>query len=148
MAYATGMSPLWSEKSRKKLETCHKDLKIIANVVVGIHDCSVFEGHRDEETQNRYYEKGTSRVKYPDGKHNKTPSMAIDLAPYIKGGDPYDMERVLFFAGIVMAVAKMLKAQGLITHDLRWGGSWRTEPDATFAFDRNGFFDGIHFELV
>lgn len=143
------MANKWSEKSKKKLDTCHPDLIMIANEVLKIHDCSVFEGYRDEETQNRYYEKGTSRVKYPMGKHNKNPSMAIDLAPYKKGADPYDMENVLYFAGVVMAVSANLYRQGLITHKLRWGGTWSTKADYPFVFDNpnRSFFDGIHFEL-
>lgn len=120
---------------------------MIADVVLQIHDASVIEGYRDQSTQNKYFDSGTSRVKWPNSNHNKTPSRAMDLAPYIKGGNPYDMERVLFFAGIVMAVANALYSQNKIHHKLRWGGSWRTTPNAIFAFDRNGFFDGIHFEL-
>lgn len=138
----------WSGKSQAKLNTCHHDLQVIANTVLEIHDCSVKEGYRNEETQNRYYDKGTSKVKYPNGNHNVLPSKAIDLAPYKKGDNPYDMENVLFFAGVVMAIAYELYKSGEISHKLKWGGSWRTEADAVFAFDRNGFYDGIHFELV
>lgn len=138
----------WSQKSKDKLNTCHPDLILIANEVLRVHDCSVFEGHRTQEKQDEYYNNGTSKVKYPNGKHNSIPSMAIDLAPYKKGADPYDMENVLYFAGIVMSTAANLYRQGLITHKLKWGGSWSTQLDATFAFDRGGFFDGIHFELV
>ena len=113
-----------------------------------LHDCSFFQGHRNQETQDKYFRNGTSKVKWPDGKHNKTPAMAMDLAPYIKGGDPYDMERGLFFAGVVMATAASLANEGKITHGLKWGGSWSTKLNATFAFDMGSFYDGIHFELV
>jgi len=138
----------WSSKSQAKLDTCHSDIQLIANTVLEIHDCSVLEGHRGEQKQNEYYSNGTSQVKFPDGTHNTLPSMGIDIAPYKKGDDPYDMENVLYFAGIVMAVAHQLYVDGKISHLLRWGGNWSTEADAKFAFDRNGFFDGIHFELV
>ncbi len=144
----------WSSKSKKRLDTCHQDLQILANAVLKIHDCSVFEGYRDEETQNKYFANKTSRVQFPNGKHNTMPSMAIDLAPYKSGMDPYDMENVLYFAGIVMATAARLYDKGTITHRLRWGGTWSTKADAPFAFDvkkpngKKGFFDGIHFELI
>lgn len=137
----------WSDKSKRRLDTCHPDLQVLANTVLEIHDCSVFEGFRDEETQNRYFANGTSKVQFPNGKHNVMPSNAIDLAPYKPGHDPYDMENVLYFAGIVMATAARLYAEGKMQHKLRWGGTWSSKADATFAFDRNGFFDGIHFEL-
>ena len=143
------MSHNWSVKSRAKLDTCHKDIQRIANEVLKIHDCSVFEGFRDEETQNKYFRNKTSKVKFPNGKHNVLPSMAIDLAPYKRGDDPYDMENVLFFAGIVVGIANKLYMEGKINHFLRWGGTWSIVPDDKFAFDKeNGFFDGIHFELV
>jgi hypothetical protein len=75
--------------------------------------------------------------------------MAIDLAPYKPNMDPYDMENVLYFAGIVMATAARLYAAGLMTHKLRWGGTWSSKADYPFVFDNpnRNFFDGIHFEL-
>jgi peptidoglycan L-alanyl-D-glutamate endopeptidase CwlK len=140
----------WSERSKKRLNQCHPDLIKIANTVLSIHDCTVIEGHRGEKRQNEYYKNGTSKVKFPNGKHNKKPSMAIDLAPYKYGMDYYDMENVLYFAGIVMAVAEMLHARGDTEHELRWGGTWSTRADHPFVFDnpKRSFFDGIHFELV
>ncbi len=138
----------WGKKSKHHYDTLHLDLKLLADEVLKIHDCSIFQGFRDKETQNKYYTNGTSKVQWPDGKHNKTPSEAIDLAPYIKGEDPYDMERVLFFAGIVISTAHKLYEDGLMVHRLIWGGTWKIKPESVFAFDREkGFFDGIHFEL-
>jgi peptidoglycan L-alanyl-D-glutamate endopeptidase CwlK len=134
----------WSTRSAAKLSTCHEDIKKIANKVLEIHDCSVFEGHRDEVTQNAYFASGNSKVLWPDSKHNKYPSMAIDLAPYIPGKDPYNMHSVLYFAGIFMGVAEMLYRQGEITHKVRWGGDWDMDDD----MDDESFFDGIHFELI
>jgi len=138
----------FSKTSLKRLQTCHPDLQRLANAVLAIHDCSVLEGYRDEETQNLYYSLGHSKVKFPNGKHNVKPSMAIDLAPYKKGQDTYDFEDVLFFAGIVLGVASEWLDQGLMQHTVRWGGTWSTELDAPFKFDTNGFYDGVHFELV
>ena len=139
---------VWSEKSLKKLNTCEKDLITLANEVLKIHDCSVKQGHRTKEEQDEYFNHGTSKVEWPNSKHNSLPSKAIDLAPYKKGDSPYDMENVLFFAGIVIAVADRLYRNGLMTHKVRWGGNWSTKADDKFAFDeKNGFFDGIHFEL-
>lgn len=143
----------WGNKSYEQYKTLHPDLQVFADEVLKIHDCSIFQGYRDEATQNKYFANGTSHVKFPDGPHNKMPSHAIDLAPYIPGSDPYDMERVLFFSGICRAVADKLYREGLIAHRIKWGGSWSVKADAPFAFDvtkpngKKGFFDGIHFEL-
>lgn len=137
----------WGKKSLEQYKTLDPDLQLLADEVLKIHDCSIFQGYRDEKTQNKYFESGTSSVKYPLSKHNFYPSRAIDLAPYIKDEDPYDMERVLFFAGIVVAVADRLYREGSMAHRLKWGGTWSYNAEAKFAFDRNGFYDGIHFQL-
>lgn len=142
------MSNKWSTTSKSNLDTCHSDLVVLANAVLKIHDCSVKQGHRDEATQNKYYRRGTSKVKFPNSKHNKYPAQAIDLSPYKPGHSPWDMEDVLYFAGIVVATANHLHKSGLMQHRIKWGGTWRIDADAAFSFDRNGFFDGIHFELV
>jgi len=102
-------------------------------------DFSVLEGHRDKETQNRYYEKGTSKIKWPDGKHNKLPSRAMDLAPYPIdwSNRPKAIARFYLLAGVILAVADEL---GI---GLRWGGDWDGDWD---LFDQE-FDDLGHFEL-
>ena len=137
----------WGKKSLRHYQTLDDDLKLLADEVLKVHDCSVLQGYRDKETQDRYFLNGTSSVRYPFSKHNRMPSMAIDLAPYIPGEDPYDMERVLFFAGIVLGIANKLYAEGAMAHKVKWGGTWRYSLDAPFAFDEDRFFDGVHFQL-
>jgi len=75
------------------------------------------------------YNSGRSKVKWPDGKHNRSPSMAVDAAPYPI--DWQDRERFYYFAGYVMGVADMLHAEGLITHRLRYGGDWDRDAQVT-----------------
>jgi peptidoglycan L-alanyl-D-glutamate endopeptidase CwlK len=137
----------WGKKSLAHFRTLHPDLQVLADEVLAIHDCSIFQGYRDKETQNKYFDNKTSKVKFPFSKHNKDPSEAIDLAPYIPGGDPYDMERVLFFAGIVRGVADRLHDEGSMEFRLKWGGAWSIKAESPFGFDNNKFFDGIHWEL-
>jgi len=43
-----------------------------------------------------------------------------------------------------MGTAARLKAEGRMTHDLRWGGDW----DRDTQVDDNNFDDLVHFELV
>lgn len=144
----------WGSKSKANYDTLHPDLQVFADEVLKVHDCSIFEGFRDEATQNKYFLNGTSHVPWPQGKHNVNPSRAIDLAPYIPNADPYDMERVLFFAGICMGIAHKLYDENQIANEIKWGGTWSTKADDAFMFDvikpngNKGFFDGIHFELV
>lgn len=132
----------YSVKSRERLNSCHKDLRMIFNAVISHFDNSILCGHRGEAEQMAAYNSGRSKVKWPNGKHNKTPSMAVDAAPYPI--DWQDRERFFYFAGYVKGVAEMLHAQGMITHRLRYGGDWDMDTEVS----DNGFDDLVHFELV
>lgn len=127
--------PYFSETSYTRLETCHPDLQLLAREVIKIKDCTVIFGHRDEADQNRAFDEGKSKVKWPGSKHNKLPSDALDLAPWPL--DWRDWKSFYFLGGIVMAKA----------HDLgipiRWGGDWDGDGDLK---DQN-FYDLAHFEL-
>ena len=122
-------------KSKQRLGTCHTKLQRVFNEVIKYIDCSVLEGHRDAITQNKYYEKGKSKVKYPDGRHNQVPSMAVDVVPYPV--DWEDLERMTLFAGFVLGIAKSMDI------DIIWGNDW----DGDFQTKDTGFHDYPHFEL-
>jgi peptidoglycan LD-endopeptidase CwlK len=121
--------------STRRLDTCHPDLQKVFNEVIKIVDCSILCGHRNKEDQNEAVRQGRSKVSWPRGKHNTTPSEAVDVAPYPI--DWQDRERFYFFAGVVLAVARQ---QGV---DIRWGGDWNSNND----FKDQTFFDLPHFEL-
>jgi peptidoglycan L-alanyl-D-glutamate endopeptidase CwlK len=71
-----------SKTGKERLETCHPDLQIIVNELLQTIDVSVLCGERNEEDQNKAFESGNSKLKYPASKHNKSPSLAVDIAPY------------------------------------------------------------------
>ena len=77
--------PKFGQTSKENLSTCHEDLQELFNEVIKHWDCSVVEGYRDEERQNKAYREGNSKVKYPNGKHNRIPSNAVDVVPYVLG---------------------------------------------------------------
>jgi len=137
----------WSDSSRRKLETCHRDLQTLANTVLGFHDCKVITGHRGKEEQERMVREGKSRINWPNGKHNSFPSNAIDLAPYRPNQDPWDFEYSLYFAGLVLGTAEVLYDMGRMTHRVRWGGNWSSVRDGR-SFKDVSFYDGLHFEIV
>jgi peptidoglycan L-alanyl-D-glutamate endopeptidase CwlK len=128
----------FSKTSKRRLNTCHPLLQLLFNRVIEHYDCSVLEGVRNKNVQNNYYKNGKSKLKYPKSKHNKIPSMAIDVAPYLNGDVIYDKELCYHFAGIVMGIAAVL---GI---DIRWGGDWDEDHD---IYDQS-FNDLVHFELV
>ena len=127
--------PKFGSSSRRRLATCHEDLQEIFEEVVKIFDCSVLCGHRGEEAQNEAYEKGNSKVKFPNGRHNAIISNAVDVTPYPV--DWKDRERQTLFAGFVLGVAR---GMGI---NLRWGGDW----DQDWQVMDNKFDDFPHFEI-
>lgn len=127
--------PKFGKKSKENLSTTHEKLQKVFNEVIKTVDCSVLEGHRSEVRQNALYKEGKTKVKYPKGRHNSSPSNAVDVVPYPVDWD--DRERFHLFAGFVMGTAK---AMGIT---LRWGGDWDTD----WQVNDNRFDDFPHFEL-
>ena len=125
----------FGRRSRERLATADPDLQKIFNEVIKYVDCSVLEGHLDERTQDRLFEEGKTKVRYPLGRHNSKPSRAVDVVPYPVDWD--DRERFTLFAGFVLGMAR---GMGI---SLRWGGDW----DVDFQVSDNRFDDFPHFEL-
>ena len=69
----------FGKTSEYNLNTLHFALQLVAReaLAMGLMDFSITEGHRDKELQNKYYDEGKSRLKYPDGKHNKIPQKPL-----------------------------------------------------------------------
>ena len=125
----------FGKSSKERLLTCHEDLQKVFNEVIKYVDCSVLEGHRSEDRQNKLFEEGKTKVKYPKGRHNSYPSRAVDVTPYPVDWD--DRERQTLFAGFVIGIARSMDIR------LRWGGDW----DMDFQVMDNRFDDFPHFEL-
>jgi peptidoglycan L-alanyl-D-glutamate endopeptidase CwlK len=131
--------PEFSITSKNRLATCHPDLQRLFNAVIEEVDCSIIEGHREEERQNRFFLEGRSRVKWPNGKHNKVPSEAVDAGQYIPGkGISWDRNQCCYFAGMVKGKALELGIK------IRWGGDWDNDND----INDQRFNDLVHFELI
>ena len=127
--------PYFGRTSKKRLKTCDEDLIYLFEEVVKYFDCSVLEGHRGKRLQNKYFKEGKSKLKFPDGNHNKKPSKAIDVAPYPIDWD--DRERMTYFACFVKGMASALGIP------IRWGGDWNSDTQVK----DNNFDDLPHFEL-
>ena len=115
----------YGKKSLEKLATCHEDLQIIANELIKVMDVTILCGERGEEEQNKAYNEGKSKLQYPKSKHNKSPSIAIDLAPY-----PIDFENLDRFHrmnGIIegIAICKGIKVR--MGRDFSFGDHVHTE---------------------
>ena len=127
--------PKLGKRSQERLHTCDEALIALFKEVVKYFDCSVLEGHRGEEKQNKYFNEGKSKLKYPKGRHNRKPSNAVDVVPYPV--DWNDREQMTYFAGFVKGVAYKMGIP------IRWGGDWNNNND----LKDNNFDDLPHFEL-
>ena len=128
--------PRFGKKSKQRLETCDKRLQEIFNEVIKTVDCSVLEGHRGKDRQNALYKEGKTKLTFPKGRHNSSPSNAVDVVPYPV--DWGDRERFHLFAGCVLGIAKSMGIK------LRWGGDW----NINWFVDDNKFDDFPHFEVL
>jgi peptidoglycan L-alanyl-D-glutamate endopeptidase CwlK len=132
---------IYSQKSADELTSCHIDLQLIFTEVLKHYDHTIIQGHRTKEDQDKAYNSGRSKLQWPNSKHNFSPSMAVDAAPYpIEWNDHI---RFAVFAGYVFATADRLRAEGKITFKVRWGGDWDKDG---FNNDQS-FNDFPHFEL-
>jgi peptidoglycan L-alanyl-D-glutamate endopeptidase CwlK len=135
----------FSDTSKARLDTCHKDLKTLFAHVIQDYDCTIICGHRDQPEQDKAFAEGKSKLKYPQSKHNKIPSLAVDAAPYEpKQGIDWKPRQMAFFAGYVKGVADRLYHIGVISHRIRLGIDWNGNNDV----DDESFIDAPHFELI
>lgn len=135
--------PRFSDLSFSRLSTCDIELQTLFFEVVKHFDCTILEGHRNEEDQNKAFETAHSKVKWPHGKHNAMPSLAVDVAPY-PIPDWKDLKCFYWFAGYVLGTAEQLKAQGKMTKSIRFGGDWNSDMN----INEKGLKDLVHFEVI
>ena len=131
--------PRFGRKSRKNLETCDERLQQVFNEVVKMYDCTVTCGYRGEKDQNKAFEEGRSKVRYPKGRHNSNPSTAVDVYPY-----PINMkniDRMIHFAGFVLGLAKSMEINIKFVRD--WNSDWYLKDK-----NKTKFKDYPHFELI
>ncbi len=129
--------PSFSKRSLSRLSECHPDLQFLFKEVVKYFDCTIICGHRGEEEQNRAFKNNRSKLEYPKSKHNKEPSLAVDVVPYPV--EWKNTKRMYLFAGYVWATAKRLGID-----NLRLGCDW----DSDTEINDQTFHDLPHFELV
>lgn len=120
----------FSQKSLDILATVDRRLYDICSEVIQDFDFSVLVGHRNKEDQDAACAAIPPRSKdpWPTSKHNSSPSLAVDIAPYPIDWNDIDRFRALAAAMYVAADKLGIK--------IRWGGDFIKLRD----------YD--HFELV
>jgi len=124
-----------SESSLTELETCDPSLVRVVMEVAPIFNIRVIQGHRGRDLQNQLFEKGLSKVRWPNSKHNVKPSLAADIVPYPI--DWNDLKRFYYLGGLMAAVGVRKRTP------IRWGGDWNQNG----IFTDQTFHDLCHFEL-
>lgn len=127
--------PQFSKRSLARLASCDARLQMVCNAAIERTDFTVLCGYRSEAEQADAFERGMSKLRYPQSKHNKWPSRAVDLAPWPI--DWNDIPRFVALADIMLEEAKRLGV------NLRWGGDWNRNGD----WRDEKFRDMPHYQL-
>lgn len=134
--------------SKANLLTCHTTLQLIANKAILVQEHRILQGHRGQVEQDKAFAEGKSKLKWPNGNHNKMPSTALDMAPvYYEGTsiakiDWADLAAFGRIAGIYQAIAHEFGVK--LRFGLDWDGDFRSVgPDPT-----ESFLDAPHIELL
>lgn len=126
---------------RDKINTCHPDLIRVYNRAKKEATSIEFTcicGHRTKEEQDKAFDEGKSKLKFPNGKHNKSPSWAMDLAPIQDG--KINWNDILGFRKLAALILECAKKENV---KIRWGGDWNMNN-----IDDEKFKDLPHFELT
>ena len=128
--------PAFGKVSLERLSTCDPRLQEVLGEAIKYRDFSVLCGHRDEAAQNEAVAKGNSKAPWPTSKHNRLPSLAVDVAPY-----PIDWTDAGSFALLAGYILRIGDERGV---KLRYGGDWNGNGKTK----DERFLDLPHIELV
>lgn len=104
----------------ERLLTCDKRLQKLVTELAKVYEVRVICGHRNKVEQDRAFSSKASKLKWPQSRHNKLPSQAVDMIPMKNGTINWqDIDGIKAFAEDVFETAKSLGIE------LTWGGSWK-----------------------
>ena len=139
--------PVFGKASKTKLATCDQRLQLICNDAIEIFDFTIVEGHRNKADQDRAFAQGKSKLKWPKGKHNTLPSMAVDIAPvyYENGIMKIDWSDTIAFGRLMGVVQACAYKRGI---KVRFGLDWDADQLSVNRDPTESFLDAPHVELV
>lgn len=134
--------PNFSQKSLEQLLTCDQRLQDILFEAIKFIDFIVIEGHRGKEEQNEAFRNGNSKLQWPNGKHNSSPSKAVDIAPYFADvTGKIDWKDMAAFGRLMGFIQRIAHEQGVkVRFGIDWDGDFRTRDE--------NFVDAPHLEIV
>lgn len=138
--------PVFGKSSLAQLATADPRLRIIAHDVIKVIDHTIVKGHRNEADQNKAFAEGKTKLRWPNGNHNASPSRAIDVAPvYYEAGMKIDWNDLGAFGRLIGAYHYAAHIRGVaLRFGIDWDGDFRSvgpDPDESFL-------DAPHIELV
>lgn len=133
------MSYSYGATSQARLDTCHADLRRVLKEAIKHRDITILCGHRNKVDQDAAHASGASTKTWPNSKHNRYPSLAVDAAPWpLTTAHWKDREHWVAWGNWLIGFAAGMGVK------LRWGGDW----DMNWSSKDEKFFDGPHFELM
>ena len=129
--------PQFGPESKRHLATLDPQLQRLMNEAIKYVDFAITCGFRNQVDQDRAFAEGNSKVKWPNGNHNKNPSRAVDIAPYSGGILWDDIEGFTLLAGIIKGISLMMNIP--ITCGVDWDGD--------LIVKEHSFKDRPHIEL-
>lgn len=133
--------PSFGSKSLSCLSTVDYRLQEIARKAIQHIDFAVIEGQRGKEAQNEFFNEGLTQLRWPNGKHNATPSKAAHFAPWHKAEPHIHWKSQREFS---MLAGRILQIADEMGYKVRWGGDWDMDDDLT---DQK-FNDLVHYEVL
>ena len=151
----------FSATSQERLQQLDPKLQAILVEALPYNDFTIAVGFRDKAAQDAAFAGGFSKLKWPDSKHNKQPSLAVDIFPYWKEfgailGTEVQLTKIMqvfgcskaqanqFVYNELYALAKLIKGVAIKQGtQIIWGGDWDNDGN---TFDQR-FNDLGHFEL-
>jgi peptidoglycan LD-endopeptidase CwlK len=128
--------PKFSQKSRDNLARLHPQLQRLLCEAIKEVDFSIVEGYRPLDRQKELYEQGKSKIL--EGKHNKYPSDAVDIAPYPYPKNELELRQLYYLMGIIKGISIRMGIK------IRFGGDWNRNNDIR----DDKFQDAWHLELA
>ena len=151
----------FSATSQERLQQLDPKLQAILVEALPYNDFTIAVGFRGKAAQDAAFAGGFSKLKWPASKHNKQPSLAVDIFPYWKEfgailGTEVQLAKIMqvfgcskaqanqFVYNELYALAKLIKGVAIKQGtQIIWGGDWDNDGN---TFDQR-FNDLGHFEL-
>ena len=111
---------------KNKLNELHPKLKNLLKWVAQNYDQDIILicGNRTKEDQQDCFNRGVSKVQFPNSKHNSFPSLAMDIAPMIDNKIPWN--DITEFKRLVEFVKSLASGMNI---DIRCGADFQTLKD-------------------